>query len=76
MKQAQIDYANQERNQFVLSHYGQVVATMAQIMWCSATEDHLNDQATNPFALAECYKINIQTLNQTTGLIKEELTDL
>ena len=38
-----LDYANQERDQFLHGHYGQIVAEIGQIMFCSTTEDHLND---------------------------------
>jgi len=44
LKEALKDYNSQPRPQFVKEHYGQIVAAMAQIMWCQSTEFHLNDQ--------------------------------
>lgn len=32
------DYQNMDRKQWILNHFGQVVAVNAQIMWCSQTE--------------------------------------
>jgi dynein heavy chain len=43
MKQGLSDYATQERKNWVLNHYGQVVATIAQIQWSSQTEFAIND---------------------------------
>jgi hypothetical protein len=36
MKKAVVDYSNQDRVKFVMDpeHKGQIVATVAQIMWC------------------------------------------
>ena len=36
----------------------------------------MNDQTSNPFALAEWYKINVKSLNSLVELIRGELTDL
>lgn len=58
MKAGLADYANMDRKQWVLSHYGQVVATIAQIMWCSQTEFYINDMQSNPFSLQEWYDLN------------------
>lgn len=43
--------SSKTRKDFVLNHKGQIVATIAQIMWSSFSEDALNDQSSNPFAL-------------------------
>lgn len=51
VKQGNIDYANSERKQWVLTHFGQVVATIAQVQWCSATEYYINEMSVNPFSL-------------------------
>lgn len=58
MKQGLNDYANSERKQWVLSHFGQVVATIAQISWCSTSEYYINEMSNNPFALQEWYDLN------------------
>jgi dynein heavy chain, axonemal len=58
MKQGLGDYATQERKAWVLNHFGQIVATIAQIQWSSQTEFAINDMATNPFALQEWYEAN------------------
>lgn len=76
MKQALADYTNQDRKFFVLNHYGQIVATLAQIMWSSQTEVYLNDQAANPFSLQEWFELNVTQLEQLTELVRGELTDL
>ena len=58
MKQGLTDYANTERKQWMLIHFCQVVATIAQISWCSTTEYYINDMANNPFSLQEWYDLN------------------
>ena len=58
MKQGLGDYATQERKNWVLSHFGQIVATIAQIQWSSQTEFAINDMQANPFALQEWYEAN------------------
>ena len=51
LKQGLVDYGNTERKAWVLTHFGQVVATIAQIMWCSQTEMYINEMQSNPFSL-------------------------
>ena len=51
--------ATKNRKDFVLNHKGQIVATIAQIMWSTFSEDALNDQGSNPFALQEWYDTNV-----------------
>jgi len=35
----------------VPTHYGQIVATICQVMWTQNSEDAIHEQANNPFAL-------------------------
>jgi dynein heavy chain len=58
MKQGLQDYeksvsddAKNGRKTFVLEHYGQIVACIAQIMWCTMTSQALEEMQNNPFAL-------------------------
>ena len=76
MKTGLSDYGTQERKNWVLSHYGQVVATIAQIQWCSSTEFAINDMSSNPFALQEWYEANESQLGQLTELVRGKLTSL
>lgn len=76
MKAGLADYATMDRKQWVLSHYGQIVATIAQIMWCSQTELYINDMSLNPFSLQEWYELNETQLAQLTELVRGKLTSL
>jgi dynein heavy chain len=76
MKQGLNDYANSERKQWVLTHIGQVVATIAQISWCSTSEYYINEMSNNPFALQEWYDMNESQLTQLTDLVRGKLTSL
>lgn len=76
LKQGLQDYGTSERKQWVLSHFGQVVATIAQIMWCSQTEIYINDMASNPFSLQEWFELNETQLAQLTELVRGKLTSL
>ena len=63
MKQALQEYQNgQDRKEFIMqqTHYGQIVATVAQMMWTSLTEDAINLQAGNPFSLEDHINMNIK----------------
>ena len=41
MKKGVADYSVQDRSKFVLEHKGQIVATVAQIMWCQQSESYI-----------------------------------
>jgi hypothetical protein len=58
MKQGITDYekmvgenAKTGRQEFVKTRYGQIVACIAQIMWCTNTAEALENMSNNPFAL-------------------------
>jgi dynein heavy chain len=79
MKNARDDYQNgQDRKEFVmqLTHYGQIVATIAQIMWTSLTEDAIIGQASNPFSLEDWSVLNVKQLEDLTELVRGDLTEL
>lgn len=66
MKQGLVDYeksvsenAREGRKKFVMTHYGQIVACIAQIMWCTNTSTALDEMNSNPFALQEWYEQNV-----------------
>lgn len=76
LKTGLADYASTERKQWVLTHFGQVVATIAQISWCSTSEYYINEMSNNPFALQEWYDLNETQLGQLTELVRGKLTSL
>ena len=76
LKQGLNDYANSERKTWVLTHFGQVVATIAQISWCATSEYYINEMSNNPFALQEWYDMNESQLTQLTELVRGKLTSL
>ena len=42
MKQGLNDYSTAtDRKEWIMSHFGQIVATVAQIMWCTSTEVYI-----------------------------------
>mmetsp|Transcript_20685 Transcript_20685/g.31665 ORF Transcript_20685/g.31665 Transcript_20685/m.31665 type:complete len:211 (+) Transcript_20685:86-718(+) len=59
MKQAVADYSQQDRKVFVTSHFGQIVASLAQIMWCQQSEVFISEQSSNPFSLQEWFDVNV-----------------
>jgi dynein heavy chain len=79
MKTALLEYQNgQDRKEFVMqnTHYGQIVATIAQIMWTSQTEDAIIGQASNPFSLEDWSGVNVKQLEDLTELVRGDLTEL
>lgn len=70
------EYPLSDRKQWVLTHYGQIVATVAQIQWCQQSESSISDMSINPFALQEWYDLNETQLAQLTELVRGKLTSL
>ena len=58
-------------------HYGQCVATIAQVQWCTFTEGAISEMAEdNPFALTEWFESNQVQIEGLTALVRGNLTDL
>lgn len=83
MKQGLIDYEkliadnpSGGRKQFVLEHKGQIVACIAQIMWCTMTAQALEEMITNPFALQEWFDQQVNQLDALTELVRSDLSSL
>ena len=73
MKVGLQDYDVTDRKDWVLKHYGQVVATVAQIMWCMITESSIADMPTSGSALLEWYEENVAQIQQLTELVRGKL---
>jgi len=58
MKAGLNDYNPNDRKNWVQTHYGQIVATIAQIQWCQSSEFYINEMSNNPFSLQEWYDLN------------------
>ncbi len=73
MKVGLVDYDSTDRKDWVLKHPGQVVATVAQIMWCTLTEASIGEMANNPNAMMEWYEENVEQIQQLTELVRGKL---
>ena len=77
LKAGLIDYDNRARDEWLLHHPGQVVATVAQMTWARDTEAALRGENENPLADMEAwstiYKAELQKL---IILIRGDLTKL
>lgn len=64
MKQGLSDFTNLgvDRKEWVKTHFGQVVATVSQIVWCSSTEVFIGEAEQNPDDLSEWYTSNVDQL--------------
>lgn len=51
MKEGLKDYSEPGRKDWVTKHPGQVVATIAQVQWCTGTEDAINEMPNDRLAL-------------------------
>ncbi|KAH8057234.1 dynein light chain binding protein [Aureococcus anophagefferens] len=71
MKAGLLDYEGRVRDEWVLDHPGQVVATVAQMMWARGSEDAL--RAGSAEKMQEWYQVNLDDLQ---GLIKKIRSDL
>lgn len=68
----------QDRKEFVMAttNYGQIVASVAQIMWTQGSEDAINNMGENPLALEDWFNTNVTQIEVLTDLVRGELTDL
>lgn len=60
----------------VPTHYGQIVATICQVMWTQNSEDSIHSQANDPFALQDWLDKQILQLETLTELVRGELSDI
>lgn len=64
------------RNQWILAHKGQVVAVVAQILWCMNTEDSINNLVNTPEALSEWFSTSVIQLNMLSAMVRGDLSSL
>jgi dynein heavy chain len=64
------------RNQWILAHKGQVVAVVAQILWCMNTEDSINNIVNTPEALSEWFSTSVIQLNMLSAMVRGDLSSL
>lgn len=76
MREGVNEYQTQERKQFVLTHAGQIVATIAQIMWCQNTEEAIGEQSGNPLALQDAHEQNRAQIAILIAMVRGSLTGL
>ena len=80
MKQGINDYysnpAEFDRKDWVKAHFGQIVATVSQIVWCSSTEAYINKNEIEPDSLADWYNENVNLLKQLTELVRGKLSPI
>lgn len=76
MKEGVADYARKDRSLWVRSHAGQIVATVAQMMWTLQTEQALRHPTDPAGELATWYERNVAQLAQLTDLVRSELSKL
>ncbi len=74
MKAGCLEYEEQDRKDFVLRYKGQVVATVAQVMWARGTEACLLDPVDPVGKMGEWYKENVRQLSQLTALVRGKLS--
>ena len=74
LKEGVADYARRPRKEWVLAHAGQIVATVAQIMWCKNTEEALREGSED--AVEAWYFENVSQLADLTALVRSDLSKL
>ena len=76
MKSGLQDYDMSDRKDWVLKHYGQVVATVAQITWSSTTEATILEMTNTTNSLLEWYEENVAQIQQLTELVRGKLNPI
>eukprot|EP01029_Cantina_marsupialis_P009144 TRINITY_DN2137_c0_g5_i1.p1 TRINITY_DN2137_c0_g5~~TRINITY_DN2137_c0_g5_i1.p1 ORF type:complete len:3984 (-),score=1416.37 TRINITY_DN2137_c0_g5_i1:203-12154(-) len=74
IKAGVMDYNNRPRKEWVLAHAGQVVATVAQIMWSRNSEMALRSE--EPDSMENWFKTNLAQLSDLTALVRSDLSKL
>ena len=78
LKQGVADFENPNinRKEWIMTHFGQIVATVSQIVWCYTTESGINANEQDPDALFDCLEMNKTQLKDLTLLVRGELTPI
>lgn len=76
LKEGQKAYTDDTRKDWVLLHPGQIVATIAQIQWCSNTEEAIGEMPLDRLALQTWWDRNDKQIEQLTYHVRSNLTDL
>jgi dynein heavy chain len=76
MREGVFDYVRRHRKEWVKVHAGQVIASVAQIQWCAATEAALRDPNDPVSAVSKWYDVNVAQLSDLTALVRSNLTKL
>lgn len=76
VKDGQKAYTDEGRKDWVLQHPGQVVATVAQIQWCSNTEDAINEMPVERTALTTWKEKNDKQIEHLTYHVRSNLSEL
>jgi dynein heavy chain, axonemal len=76
MKEGNKNYTEAGRKQWCCENPGQVVATIAQVQWCTGTEDALNEMQNDRSSLQTWKDQNDVQLRSLTELVRSNLTDL
>lgn len=76
MKLGRAEYDAGSRKEWVLKHPGQVIATIAQVMWTYESEEAIKGQIEVQTSLEDWFQANLAQLDQLTELVRGALTDL
>jgi dynein heavy chain, axonemal len=68
------DYAERERNEWVISHPGQIVLNASQVVWTKEVEDAIF--AGGVESIKEFYQGQLKQLESTVMLVRQKLTKL
>jgi len=63
-------------NNWIMTHFGQIVATVSQIVWCYTTESAINANEQDADALSDCVDMNKNQLKDLTALVRGELSPI
>jgi dynein heavy chain len=78
MKQGVMDFEDPaiNRKEWIQTHFGQIVATVSQIVWCYTTEEAINRNEQDGDALTECLDMNKNQLKDLTALVRGKLSSV
>ena len=75
VRQGLRDYAEESRRHWVLTHVGQVVSVVSQMVWCRHTEEAITSEDPRS-ALRAWFQENVSSLSELIAMVRGDLTPL
>lgn len=76
IKEGFASYDDQNRPEWVTTHFAQIVSCVGNIMWTFSTEESLSNKENTTEAIADWYETNVSQLEELTILVRTDLNNI